>query len=400
MRLSKLVSALLALLLLSAATGFAAEGENLAEKAGKWTFTLNDPSQDVKKLGAARLKNLTKNLKDIAQVVTESPVMTPPKGFEARFWGSINHRDRFDICSGKKCPPTKAVAVLAMMMGRYEESNGKVKAAFNAPSTMDFSVNNLGQMFAHLPTLYKDKEGYLLPEPQRDGERLGFPAYRNNGYVVVTIARSSTPMWLPVSRERYLLAAVDNVKKELGLSTEPVIKKKTKSKAKAKDVKAEELPKGKGKLIMVEEGRSWVDPANEKAWLEKSRSLSDDIRDTNAYLNEKLQKLQAELDALTPEQRQLPARIDTTLPAEGESSALLPADGTGGVAVVSPNFGFFNRKLPADAIQLITLQWKFDGNPVFDPSKPGITENLNNQKLLELYKSAQWQKLLDRIPQR
>ena len=369
----KSVAALFAALLLATAPVHAAEVENPAGKTGKWTFSMNDPGPEMKKLGPARLKVLRGHLQEIARMISSSPALTPPKGFEARFWGSANGKDRFDICKGKKCPPSRPNGVVALMLGSYEETNGKIKATFNKAATMDISVNNLGHVFAHLPVLYSDSAGFLLPEPQRDGERQGIPAYLNNGHVVAVLSRNPAPLWLPVSRERYLQAAISALDSLIN-STEgqPV------------------------KRVLIEEGRSWADPAKEKLWVEKSRTLGG-VRESADKLAEQMRRLQDELAALTPEQRQQQARIETASSAEGESPALLPLGSSGGVGVVTPNFEFFNRKLPADAVQLVTLQWKFNGAPVFDPDKTGVEENLQNSKLLEIYRTVEWKKLADRL---
>lgn len=389
----RIISALFAMLLLCVVEGFAAGGENLAEKVGKWTFSMNEPGPDVKKLGSNRLKSIRGNLQEIARLITAAPAMSPPKGFEARFWGSVSGRDRYDLCNGSSCPPSRPTAVLALMLGRYEESDGRTRAAFNKPATMDIAVNNLGHVFSHLPVLYQDGDGYLFPEPRRDGERLGFPAYLNNGHAVAVLSRSSAPLWLPVSRERYLQAAIDALGKELGIPAVEV-------KRRGKKAKVAETPVPKGKPIILEESRTSVDSATGTERLERSRSLTDEIKLSADELTERRERLQAELAALPPEQRLLPARIAAAGPADGKPS-LLPPESSDGVAVVTPNFGFFNRKLPPDAPQLITIQWKFDGTPpAFDPEITGLAETVNNLRLLELYRSVEWQKLSARLPAR
>jgi len=78
---------------------------------------------------------------------------------------------------------------------------------------------------------------------------------------------------------------------------------------------------------------------------------------------------------------------------------LLPPFSSAGVLVVTPDFSHFNPKLPPEAIQLIVVQWKFDGNTLYDPDKTGITESLNNRKLLEIYRTMDWQKLRGMITQ-
>jgi hypothetical protein len=357
-----------------------------AGQVGKWSFSMNDPGPDLKKLSSASRNKIRKELQAIAGIVTSTPAMNPPKGYEARFWGSIAGKDRFDICAGKSCPPSRPNAALAMMIGRYEEKNGKRRAAFNTPSTMDISINTLGHVFAHLPVIYKDKDGFLLPEPQRDGERLGMPAYLNNGHAIAVLTRNDKPFWLPVNRERYLKAAMEDIGKDLGLPSPPLVDKGKK--------KAEELITTSGKPIMVEESKAWIDPANERELIENSRSLTEELKDSAEQLQERLNQLQSELDALTPEQRSMQARVEIKVTEDGTRVTLLPPDSSGGIGVVTPDFDFFNKKLAPEAVQLVVVQWKFDGNPIYDPEKTGIPESLNNRALLEIYRSMDWQKLL------
>jgi len=79
--------------------------------------------------------------------------------------------------------------------------------------------------------------------------------------------------------------------------------------------------------------------------------------------------------------------------------ALLPADSSGGVAVVTPDFRYFNPKLPPDAIQLVVVQWKFDGSTLFDPEKIGNAESVNNRALLDIYKTMDWKRLQAKVTQ-
>lgn len=384
------VAALWAVLLLVTAPGHAAGGENPTEKTGKWTFTMNEPAPDMKKLGPASLKNLRAQLQEIARLIASSPAMSPPRGFEARFWGSASSRDRYDICSGKQCPPSRPNGVLALMIGSYSENDGKIKAAFNKAATMDIAVNNLGQVFAHLPVLNRDDDGIFLPEPQRDGERREIPTYLNNGHAVAVLSRTGVPLWQPVSRERYLRAAIGALEKELGRSVAAEDKEQQENGTTGTGME-------KGRRILREESRSWIDPATGKAWVEKSRALSFDGKESPEQVTERLGKLRAELDKLTPEQKQQQARVAPPVPGDGEEPVLLPPGSTTGAGVVTPDFAYFNRTLPPDAVQLITLQWKFAGTPAFDPDKTGIVENLQNSRLLEIYRSVAWHKLGEKL---
>jgi len=377
-----LFCSLMATLLFSAVNLPAEEMPPLSEKQGKWSFSMSD---DIKGVRTENLRKLRGSLQDISRIITASVVMNPPKGFEARFWGSVSAKDRYDTCSGKKCPPSRPTALLALMLGRYEEKNGKVRAAFNTPSTMDISVNNLGHLFAHLPVFYKDAEGYLLPEPQLDGERAGMRTYSNNGHALAVLTRNDQPLWRPVSRERYLLAAISATSEALQSSEKSNKKQLT------------EVSVISGKPVLIEESRTWIDPAEEKQWVEKSRTLTFGLNDSAEVLQQRLLKLQAELDAMPPDQRALQAKVTIATADGGELPSLLPPDSSSGTAVVTPDFSYFSPKLPAEAIQLLIVQWKFDGNPLYDPQKSGISGTLNNQKLLEIYATMDWQKLRARI---
>lgn len=382
---------LLAGLFLNLSIAVAEEAAPLTDKTGKWTFSMGETGADLKSIPADRQKKIRSSLQDIARLVTATSVMNPPKGFEARFWGNISARDRFDICGGKKCPQSRPTATLAMMIGRYEDRGGVVKAAFNSPSTMDISINNLGHVFAHLPVLLKDADGYLLPEPQPDEDRAGMKTFSNNNHTVAVLTRNDAPLWQPVSRERYLMAAIEAAAKDAGELPPPPPRAK---KSKKKTV-ATQTPDGKPTFI--EEQKSWIDPVEEKQRIEKSRTLTFGNKESAEFFKERVEKLRADLATMPPEERAMQARVDIIASADEQTPALLPAGSSSGTPVVTPDFRYFNQKLPVDAIQIMTVQWKFSGNPVFDPQKSGITENLNNQKLLEIYKSMDWKKLNSRI---
>jgi hypothetical protein len=374
----------------------------LSEKEGKWTFSMSEPGIDLKNLNKEKLRKLKSSLQEISRIITSTPAMKPPKGFEARFWGSLSARDRYDSCKGKNCPPSRPTAVLAMMMGRYEEKNGKIRAAFNDPSTMDISINYLGQVFANLPVLYRDSEGYLLPEPKQGEGRAGMTTFLNNGRTVAVIASKNKPLWLPVSRERYLKAAIETAGKQIGITSEPEKKVKKKKIDRKAGKKAEEKTAESEALVerhvFVEQGRTWIDPADEREWIETSRSAIPGVKEEPEIVQERIRVLQKILDELTPEERNMQARVDVSS-ADSQQPPLLPVGSKDGVGVVTPNLAYFNNKLPVETPQLITVQWKFSGNQVYDPEQSGISENLNNQKLLEIYRDADWGNLIKRINQ-
>lgn len=360
----------------------------LSEKVGRWSFSMSEPA-DLKKVSAETQQKLRRSLQDISSIIVSSPVMNPPEGFEARFWGAVAAKDSYYICTGKKCPPARPSATLAIMLGRYEERNGKVRAAFNTPSTMDISINNLGHVFAHLPVFYRDAEGCLVPEPQLDGERAGMLTYTNSGHAVSVLAGNNRPLWLPVSRERYLQAAIAAAAKGTGENPQNDREGKQ-SHSSASTVVS-------GKPIIVEEVKTWIDPVDKQKRVESSRSLAFELKEPVDLLKERLNKLRAELAALPPEQRTMQARVASPTTAGDEAPSLLPPDSSSGVAVVSPDFNYFNPELRFEALQLIVVQWKFDGNRLYDPEQSGISETLNNRKLLEIYKTMDWQKLRSKV---
>lgn len=375
--------------LLFTALNLSAEGASpLSEKVGRWSFSMSEPA-DLQKVSAETQQKLRSSLQDISRIITSSPAMSPPKGFEARFWGTVTAKDSYYICTGKKCPPARPSATLAMMLGRYEERNGKVRAAFNTPSTMDISINNLGHVFAHLPVFYRDAGGCLVPEPQLDGERAGILTYKNSGHAVSVLAGNDKPLWLPVSRERYLQAAIAAAAKGAGENPQ--------SDREGKQSQASEAGLVSGKPVIVETVKTWIDPADKQKRVESSRSLAFELKEPVDLHKERLNKLRAELAALTPEQRTMQARVASPSAAGDEAPSLLPPDSSSGVAVVSPDFSYFNPGLPPEAAQLIVVQWKFDGNLLYDPEQSGISETLNNRKLLEIYKAMDWQKLRSKV---
>jgi hypothetical protein len=125
--------------------------------------------------------------------------------------------------------------------------------------------------------------------------------------------------------------------------------------------------------------------------------VTEDVKETDAVIMEKIQKLRAELDAMPPEQRSMQARIDEAAIIDNEPAPLLPPDSSAGVPVVTPNFRYFNTKLPLETPQLAVIQWKFDGDTQYDPEKSGISETLNNRVLLDIYKNMEWQKLRAKV---
>jgi hypothetical protein len=389
-----LFCSLLVTLLITIPKVYAEEAVLLSEKEGKWSFSMSEPGADLKNVNKEKLRKIKGSLQEISRIVTSTPAMNPPKGFEARFWGAISAKDRYDSCTGKNCSSSPPAAVLAMMIGQYEEKNGKVRAAFNNPSTMDISINNLGQVFANLPVLYRDSEGYMLPEPKQGESRSEMSSFLNNGRTVAVIASKKRPLWLPVSRERYLKAAIETVGKQIGISEKPV-KKVKKKKADKKAAETEPLVE---RHIFVDQGRTWIDPADEKEWVENSRSVTTGMMEEPEKVKERMQLLQKALDDLTPDERKMQARIDASS-ADSPQAPLLPTGRSDGIGVVTPNFAYFSKKLPAETPQIITVQWKFSGNQIYDPEQSGISEHLSNQKMLEIYRDVDWGSLVKRITQ-
>lgn len=325
----------------------------------------------IQGLSAAEARALRAVTARVADVLRANPLVTsPPPGP----WCTWLHSS-VPVFYDSVQRASAAVEVVASPEGcRHLVGSGGVEVSINGFAAARMPVGGFG------PQPLGDTGGEFLIEPKPLPPLQGFPqfaAHGNNRRRVVILTRRTAPMWLPVSRERYIRALIADYEANVAGSIEH-------SAARAgSEMSFEEWVRVEKPKIVAEHQRILADlrghvPAAEleqmratfaqtlaateatmrevTARLEAQRpATSQMMEDARARTGNHVAALRAMLAAMSPAERAAPACLDARKPATAEDPTALVADCEGAARVVTFNGAFFDPALPPGAVQLLTV---------------------------------------------
>ncbi len=288
-------------------------------------------------------------LSGIVNVFRALPALNPPRGVQVRSSLTIPPHAPAVAQSDHPLPARVVVGLRAYVRSR---SSGEVwQSRREAP--IEVSVNSLplGLPYA------EDSSGHMYLEPPVVGQLAGSPIY-DGGMVVMT--KITRPMFLPVTRERFLLSQIAAARQ--GLSD-------------YEGERAHGTPEGswaeeKEEAIRVFEkslrGLSKRDPAHadelRKDFLTRLDVTETVKRQEGAYykldtqagvesFSKRIKSLEAELAALSVEERHAPAYLG----GPSDRPSLLSDAGPEARRLVVPNPDFFDRSAPRTSLQTLAI---------------------------------------------
>ena len=180
----------------------------LPDQAGVWkpgTYFNNSPGAPIGKpaASAAELDALRKALTGLEQAVHDTPMLTPPRGFD------VQPRQRLDRgCPGDPvlCRQAPLAGWLDFEIEPYTSLNGKVTTLKGSPPDLEVAFNDPRKAYAghHAGSDLTDASGNMFVGPLIEIERVGNASILDTG--VVILGRNPRPLLVPASREQYLRA--------------------------------------------------------------------------------------------------------------------------------------------------------------------------------------------------
>jgi hypothetical protein len=180
----------------------------MPDQAGVWkpaTSFNNAPGTPIGKpaSSAAELDALRKALTAVEQAVHDTPMLTPPRGFD------VQTRQRLDRgCPGDLvlCRQAPLAGWLDFEIEPYTSLNGKVTTRKGSPPDLEVAFNDPRRAYAghHAGSDLTDASGNMFVGPLIEIERVGSASILDTG--VVILARKPRPLFVPASRELYLRA--------------------------------------------------------------------------------------------------------------------------------------------------------------------------------------------------
>jgi hypothetical protein len=313
--------------------------QRLEEAPGRWIYAPEPASLRPYALDAAGTQAALATWQRLNDIFRAAPVMNPPRGLDARAVGRALD-DRQSCPTG--CAGAPVVSNLWALLSYFVEGPGgkpitgvelnvALDAFTNSPATVMTEQDRLGY---EAPT---DADGRAMFREPRRTRTIGGHAMYNERLVVVT--RSPRPLFLPVSRDSFLRASLRDARTQL-----------------------------------TETGMPDSDLA---------RGLRDRLR-----------RVQAELDALTPTARASQAWfLEPESPLE---SGLAEANTPDARPLVVVNPDFLDRTAPRSAVQIVTI--RLNWGTYFDETTRsldtiGDDDHVSVRRLWQLLNQADWTKI-------
>jgi hypothetical protein len=245
--------------------------------------------------------------------------LNPPKGFEVRF----NAGDSY--------------ANLAFSAYVREGDTKTTKSG----AVLSFYINDPARV------LGSPVAENIFLQPEKVDDFFGHPVFRNTDNEVTVISKSNVPLFVPVSREEYLLQLI---------KTETVKQQKEDGHQQKSDseVILAEMEKSYGELLKID-----PDAAAEFR-IEIQNFRADMAKDQDAGAPaDLLASLKAELAKLSPAERKQPAYYAVgAFEKYGNFSGLLPESGKdSGTALVRPAPAYGGMANNKSAINLLIISW-------------------------------------------
>jgi hypothetical protein len=229
----------------------------------------------------------------------------------------------------------------------------------NGPGGLWMNVNSRGDL-SHW-AWWEDKEGRFCLLPEQPREIAGFPVTGDRLFIT---AAGRPPLWDPLPLERALRWVIGDLRRQAKADQDGLAASR---RAYEQFVSPAGLEKRHREIEAA--AASQKKPENqaiERRQAEaKDRRREQDLRDAaspkagspEAATGERLAALEARLAGLAAADRAQPAWLRTEPNVRGAAGELVPPDTRGARPLVVPS-PFFDPKLPADALQLVTVTFR------------------------------------------
>jgi hypothetical protein len=207
----------------------------------------------------------------------------------------------------------------------------------------------------------EDAEGPIFVAPERVGEVAGAPVYSSGRPrdCLIVFQAHDRPVWVPVSRGRYLEALVAGVREEIASADSAYREARAEAAADGPDGELEEAirqlraidPKAAEEL---ERRAAEMKREMERLRPDMEKEAGKAGAEMGKGLLEQVGKIEAELAAMGPAERASPAYVAGI---DGSRISLLSSPGAeGSRALVAPNTRYFDAEAPFGQVQLVVVE--------------------------------------------
>ncbi len=317
--------------------------------------------------GQPQAQQMYKNMAAVLEVLHQTPILNPPKGYEAGIWATVCE----DGCNEKGLMSGQSGVIFRMF--HTKESNPAYLRDVEGPS-MKFFFNDIRRLLTRQPLV----PGAFYEEVKPERELRGYPVYPG-GLLVLT--KKNKPLFKYVSREENLKAMIKEREKDLDEVRESF------SKGTYYEQYMADREKNKQAMLEGLEYLAKIDPAKaaseKKKYLESLRKQDSTVTaDKDKEIAERKKFLQTRENALK--------KLKDELNGLSETEKASAAVGSNGYKLVVPNPDYFDKTKSASSIQLIIIdlnervQWKNSITTAYAPLFKTVIETMDLSKMVSL----------------
>ncbi len=352
----------------------------LPDKVGVWRRWMISCDGSGHGLTAEQNRAYAAKLQRLSEAVHQAQVFNPPMGIEAQPSGCVNATMEFlDDYPASRAGPIPGYLMVGTFSYSVRPDARKVAVADEGPHFF-VDVNSLVRLYSSLPEATHDEQGKIFVAPEIARMQSGFPLYKNGSIVITKIPR---PIFQPVSAERFLQARIRQAQAEL-----------------AEYQKKHQELVGEKRQQEVQSSYQRLMAMNPQAAASFLRSAQEGDRQADQTFTklEQAKQLeiagyQAELAALSPEQRTSQAYIDPDGGSNAGKHLLADAGRPSAKPLVGFNPDFFDRSRPRTDFQVLVV------GRLYESSLREKSYDPEYLRVIEFRKTFDFQRLLPFLDQ-
>ena len=296
-------------------------------------------------------------LLELNAILRRAPGVATPRGYSVETWGSLNgpRLAAPGQPTAKSRPLAGSLDFGAFPIFEYERNGKTIREDTGETALMIFQVNDPWMGSGRGPAEWGEVETDAFMQPQLNGEVAGIPRYGD----MLVIAKSPESLWSPVPLGAALDLVVASRRADVASFQESIEKFKARL-AVARDPvrQAQRMKEAKEASVRLPNPEAFMASVESAARIEEA-SILQEISPTGGSgkglieAQRALDEAAAWLAELSPSDRVAPACYAAR--ASGLRSRFRAGLGAACVAIVRPNYHYFNSALPRSAPQVLVI---------------------------------------------
>ncbi len=336
----------------------------LPDKVGVWKPFRMSCDGSGHGLTAAQNRIYSAKLLKLSEAIHQSQVFNPPMGIQAWPTGCVNATIEFlDDYPGNRTGPIPGYLMVGTFSYAYYAGTAKAVVADEGPHFF-VDVNSLVRVYSNSADVAQDDRGQIFMAPEVARTVSGFPLYKNGSIVITKIPR---PVFLPVGAGSFLQARIRQAQTELARAQAEHNQRSSEygrwlanreKHQQERERSYQQLlavnPKGAADFLRITEESERKQEERLKADAASAGTPSE----AEQFKQKELDGYQAELNSLSPEQRNQQAYY--TLDRRPGDRLLAASSQHGAQPLVRLNPVFFDRSRPRTDFQSLVVGRLYD----------------------------------------